>query len=50
MTSEWMKVMLEEVARKKGAAEQDKTEQERRRTERDTALTDLTPDRSDDPT
>lgn len=33
MTSEWMKVMLEEVARKKADAEQAQLEQQRRREE-----------------
>jgi hypothetical protein len=30
MTSEWMKVMLEEIARKKAEAEQDQLEEQRR--------------------
>jgi hypothetical protein len=33
MTSEWMKVMLEEIARKKSEAEQARAEEERRRTD-----------------
>lgn len=37
MSSEWMKVMLEEIARKKAEIEQDQLEFERRRAERDTA-------------
>jgi hypothetical protein len=31
MISEWMKVMLEEIARKKAEAEQDRVEEQRRR-------------------
>ena len=31
MTSEWMKVMLEEIARKQAEAEQSRVEEERRR-------------------
>jgi len=31
MMSEWMKVMLEEISRKKAQAEQERLEQERRR-------------------
>ncbi len=37
MTSEWMKVMLEEIARKQADAEQMRLELERRRQESDTA-------------
>ena len=37
MSSEWMKVMLDEIARKKGQAEQDQIEFERRRAPRDAA-------------
>ena len=33
MSSEWMKVMLDEIARKKAEAEQDQAELERRRSE-----------------
>ncbi len=33
MTSEWMRVMLDEIARKKAEAEQDRIEDERRRLE-----------------
>ena len=33
MSSEWMKVMLDEIARKKAEAEQAQAEQERRREE-----------------
>ncbi len=33
MSSEWMKVMLEEIARKKAEAEQQRAEAERRRAE-----------------
>jgi hypothetical protein len=33
MSSEWLKVMLEEIARKKAEAEQDRMEDERRRLE-----------------
>jgi hypothetical protein len=36
MSSEWMKVMLEEIARKKAEAEQAQIELERRREERQT--------------
>lgn len=35
MSSEWMKVMLDEIARKKIEAEQDRLELERRRVERE---------------
>jgi hypothetical protein len=38
MMSEWMKVMLEEIARKKEDAEQAKIEQRRRREEEAAAL------------
>ena len=34
MTSEWMKVMLEEIERKKAEAEQERIEEERRAEER----------------
>ena len=34
MSSEWMKVMLDEIARKKTEAEQEQLEQERRSVER----------------
>jgi hypothetical protein len=34
MTSEWMKVMLEEISRKKAEAEQARIEERRRRDER----------------
>jgi hypothetical protein len=33
MTSEWLKVMLEEISRKKAEAEQAQAEEERRRAE-----------------
>jgi hypothetical protein len=39
MTSEWMKVMLEEIERKKTEAEQVRLEEERRKQERRTAAT-----------
>jgi hypothetical protein len=39
MTSEWMKVMLEEIERKKTEAEQARLEEERRKQERRTAAT-----------
>ncbi len=35
MSSEWMKVMLDEIARKKAEAEQEQIELERRRSEPD---------------
>ena len=35
MTSEWMRVMLDEIARKKAEAEQDALELDRRRAERE---------------
>jgi hypothetical protein len=34
MSSEWMKVMLEEISRKKAEAEQARAEEQRRRDER----------------
>jgi hypothetical protein len=37
MSSEWMKVMLDEIARKQAAAEQERLEFERRRVEREAA-------------
>jgi hypothetical protein len=37
MSSEWMKVMLDEIARKKAEAEQDQIELARRRAEREAA-------------
>jgi hypothetical protein len=36
MNSEWLKVMLDEIARKKAEAEQDRIEDERRRLEAQT--------------
>jgi hypothetical protein len=39
MTSEWMKVMLEEIERKKTEAEQARLEEERRKQERRSAAT-----------
>jgi hypothetical protein len=39
MTSEWMKVMLDEIERKKADAEQAQIEQERRREEQAAAPT-----------
>lgn len=39
MTSEWMKVMLEEIERKKAEAEQARIEEERRALERRTGET-----------
>jgi hypothetical protein len=35
MSSDWMKVMLEEIARKKAQIEQDRAEERRRETERE---------------
>jgi hypothetical protein len=35
MSSEWMQVMLEEIARKEAEAEQDRLELERRRAEQE---------------
>jgi hypothetical protein len=45
MTSEWMKVMLEEVARKKADAEQAQLEQQRRREEQSAQPPPASPDK-----
>ncbi len=47
MSSEWMKVMLDEIARKKAEAEQDRLELERRRAENEPSPDGAPPD---DPT
>ncbi len=44
MSSEWMKVMLDEIARKESAAEQDRLELERRRREHEVLPADKGPD------
>jgi hypothetical protein len=43
MTSEWMKVMLDEIERKKADAEQARMERERRRREQQAAAPPPTP-------
>ena len=48
MNSEWMKVMLDEIARKKAEAEQDAAELERRRGEQPPAAGGPPPSRPDD--
>ncbi len=45
MSSEWMKVMLDEIARKKTEAEQEQIELERRRTEHEAPVAPSAPPR-----
>ena len=47
-SSEWMKVMLEEIARKKTEAERERLEAERRCVEQDPAAGGHAPGRTDD--